>query len=371
MIVGQPAGSVGTVTGSARRGHEARRPVRVGIVPAHSLSMSSLRLLLCTLVFSFSALLPRTGFAAEPLTEAQENGFKELESEFTRLENFLNTLPPSQPRDETRRVLGVMRERAAGLRTNFDATRFDEIKWEVNFEHQQMLLWLQDPRLLPLPADGSARPVNELTPVEKSSGWELLFDGRSLQGWRGYRAKAGPVTNWQVKDGALVPAGKAATGVDLVTERRFSNFELMWEWRSAPGSNGGVKYLVSEDRPSAPGHEYQILDDAGEPNRERRTELQHTGAFYDVLAAATGKALRPVGKWNQSRILVSGQRVEHWLNGVKVLTYELGSPAVKEGIARSKFKAEPGFGQKVTGPILLTYHPTETAYRSIKIRELK
>jgi hypothetical protein len=333
--------------------------------------MSTLRFLLCTVLFSFSALLPVAGFAAEPLIEAQENGFKELEIEFKRLEDFLNTLPPSQPRDETRRVLGVMRTRAEGLRTNFDATRFDEIKWEVNFEHQQMLLWLQEPRLLPLPADGSVLPVNELTPVEKSSGWELLFDGRSLQGWRGYRTKGGAPANWQVRDGALVPQGKAATGADLVTERRFANFELMWEWRLAPGANGGVKYLVSEDRPAAPGHEYQILDDAGEPNRERRTEAQRTGAFYDVLPAATAKALRPVGKWNESRLLVSGNHVEHWLNGVKILSYELGSPAVKEGIARSKFKAEARFGQKVTGPILLTYHGSEVAYRSIKIRELK
>ncbi len=332
--------------------------------------MSSLRLLICTAILLLGALLPGVGLAAEPLTEAQETGFKELESEFTRLDKFLSTLPPSQPRDETRRVLENMRGRAAGLRTSFDPTRFDEIKWEVNFEHQQMLLWLQEPRLLPLPVDGSVRPVNELTPLEKSSGWELLFDGRSLQGWRGYRRGAA-ATNWQVKDGAIVPLGKAATGVDLVTERRFTNFELMWEWRSAPGSNGGVKYFVSEDRPSAPGHEYQILDDAGEPNRDRRTLTQKTGAFYDVVAAATEKAARPIGKWNQSRILVAGNRVEHWLNGVKILTYEPGSPAVKEGIARSKFKSEAGFGQKVTGPILFTYHPTETAYRSIKIRELK
>ena len=145
--------------------------------------MSSLRLLICTAILLLGALLPGVGLAAEPLTEAQETGFKELESEFTRLDKFLSTLPPSQPRDETRRVLENMRGRAAGLRTSFDPTRFDEIKWEVNFEHQQMLLWLQEPRLLPLPVDGSVRPVNELTPLEKSSGWELLFDGRSLQGW--------------------------------------------------------------------------------------------------------------------------------------------------------------------------------------------
>lgn len=337
--------------------------------------MSSLRLLVVTFTLSLSALVPVSGYAAEaapePLTEVQENGFKELDREFTRLETFLNTLPPSQPRDETRRVLDGMRTRAAGLRTNFDPTRFDEIRWEVNFEHQQMLLWLQEPRLLPLSVDGAVRPVNELTPMEKSSDWELLFDGRSLQGWRGYRAK-GAVANWRVQDGALRPAGTAATGFDLITERKFSNFELMWEWQSAPGSNGGVKYFVTEDRPSAPGHEYQILDHAGEPNRARRTEAQRTGAFYDVIAAsAADKAMRPIGKWNQSRLLVAGNRVEHWLNGVKILSYELDSPAVKEALARSKFKTEPAFGKKVTGHILLTYHPTETAYRSIKVRELR
>lgn len=308
---------------------------------------------------------------AEPLTEAQIAAFKEVENDFARLAAFLDTLPPSQPRDETRRVLNVMKARAEGLKTNFDPTRFDEIRWEVNFEHQQMLLWLQEPRLVPLPPDGGAVLVNVLTNQEKASGWELLFDGQSFAGWRGYKAKGVPAMGWEIKDGMIKTAGKAETGVDLITERKFTNFEVLWEWRTTPGGNGGLKYLVTEDRPSAPGHEYQILDDSGDPWRAWRGDVHRTAAFYDVVPPATDKPMRPIGKWNQSRVVVSGNRVEHWLNGANVLSYEIGSPIVQKGTKRSKFSAEPGFGRKISGHLLLTYHASETCYRNIKIRELK
>jgi hypothetical protein len=96
-----------------------------------------------------------------------------------------------------------------------------------------------------------------------------------------------------------------------------------------------------------------------------------TAAFYDVLPAAANKPIRPAGEWNTSRIVVRGTQVEHWLNGTKVLTYQLGSEAVKEGIAKSKFKGHPGFGDKITGPIMLTYHQDECWYRNVKIRELR
>src|SRR6185436_5959942 len=117
------------------------------------------------------------------------------------------------------------------------------------------------------------------------------------------------------------------------------------------------KYLVTEERPQSPGHEYQMIDDAGYPGTLGQNH--HTADFYDVLASAADKPIRPAGEWNTSRIVVRGARVEHWLNGANVLTYDLGSAAVKAGIEKSKFKGHAGFGDKITGHIMLTYHQDE------------
>jgi hypothetical protein len=343
--------------------------------------MPSIRPLTISLAFGLALLAghaqtPAQPAADEPLSEAQATQFKELDADFDRLQKFLSSLPDSQPRNETQRVLDFMKKRADEMRSarTFDQGRFDEIRFETNFEYQQMQLWLLEPRVKPLPRDGSVgplRPLNGLTPQEKASGWELLFDGRSFAGWRGYKLKGPPPAGWEIKDGLLRTSGGAATGVDLITERKFANFELMWEWRLAPGANSGIKYFVTEDRPNAPGHEYQLLDDTGDPSRDRRTPAQRTGAFYDVLEPAVDKPLKAAGQWNQSRLVVKGSRVEHWLNGRNVLTYEVGGPAVKAGIAKSKFKDERAFGQKVEGHLLITYHASEASFRNLKVRELK
>jgi 3-keto-disaccharide hydrolase len=207
---------------------------------------------------------------------------------------------------------------------------------------------------------------NTLTAAETAAGWQLLFDGRSLDGWRGYRRDTLPDAGWEVKDGTLRTVAKVK-GADIITRKSFTDFELSWEWRVAPGGNNGVKYLVIEDRPQSPGHEYQMIDDKGYPGKLKAEQL--TAAFYDVLPAAADKPIRLAGEWNASRIVVRGTRVEHWLNGTKVLAYELGSQAVKEGIAKSKFKGHPGFGEKITGHIMLTYHQDECWYRNLKTRE--
>ena len=209
---------------------------------------------------------------------------------------------------------------------------------------------------------------NTLTAAETSAGWQLLFDGRSLDGWRGYRKSALPDAGWEIKDGNLRTVAKVK-GADIITTKSFTDFELSWEWRVAPRGNNGLKYFVTEDRPQSPGHEYQMIDDAGYPGKLGPGHL--TADFYDVLPAAADKPIRPAGEWNSSRIVVRGARVEHWLNGKNVLTYDLGSAAVKAGIEKSKFKGHPGFGEKITGPIMLTYHQDECWYRSVKIREIK
>jgi hypothetical protein len=215
-------------------------------------------------------------------------------------------------------------------------------------------------------AVASGPAPNTLTAAEKAAGWQLLFDGRTLDAWRGYRRETQPDAGWEIKDGTVRTVAKVK-GTDLITRKTFNDFEFVWEWRVAPGGNNGVKYFVTEERPQSPGHEYQMIDDAGYPGKLSPGHL--TADFYDVLPAAADKPIRPGGEWNSSRIVVRGAHVEHWLNGKNVLTYELGSAAVKAGIEKSKFKGHPGFGEKVAGHIMLTYHQDECWFRNLKIRE--
>jgi hypothetical protein len=210
--------------------------------------------------------------------------------------------------------------------------------------------------------------ANTLTAAEKAAGWQLLFDGQTLDAWRGYRREALPDAGWEIKDGTVRTVAKVK-GTELITRKKFNDFEFAWEWRVAPGGNNGVKYFVTEDRPQSPGHEYQMIDDTG---YGAKLGLGHrTADFYEVVPAAADKPLRPAGEWNASRIVVRGSRVEHWLNGKNVLTYDLGSAAVKEGIEKSKFKGHPGFGEKIAGHIMLTYHQDECWFRNLKVRETR
>jgi hypothetical protein len=208
-----------------------------------------------------------------------------------------------------------------------------------------------------------------LVPDKQTEGWTQLFDGASLKGWRPYGKPAGtPVGDgWKVDEGLLhkLPGVK---GGDIISEKQYTDFELAWEWRLAKGANNGVKYLVTEARPGAPGYEYQMIDDTSDRWKGLHDKAK-TASFYEVLPPAADKPLKPAGEWNSSRILVRGNHVEHWLNGKNVLAYELGSEAVKAGVADSKFKKYPDFGAKLTGHIMLTDHTDEAWYRTVKIRE--
>lgn len=216
----------------------------------------------------------------------------------------------------------------------------------------------------------SSSPPNQLSLEEQKAGWRLLFDGKTTQGWRGFRKTDFPAERWVVHEGCLektaTGTGDSHGGGDIVTKDTFADFDLRFEWRIAPGGNSGVKYFVTEERADPIAHEYQVLDDERHPDAKVGPHRQ-TAAFYDVLPPTRDKPLRPAGDWNQSRILVQGNHVEHWLNGRKVLEYELGSPAVKEAIARSKFKEVAGFGTRIKGHILLQDHGDEVCYRSLKI----
>ena len=217
-------------------------------------------------------------------------------------------------------------------------------------------------------APASAPPA--LTAEEKAAGWRLLFDGHSLAGWRRYgqpaTAAIGP--GWKAADGLLQKVAGIKSG-DIITAQTFDNFELSWEWRIEKEGNNGVKYFVTEKRPGAPGHEYQMIDDDA-PKWAKLHAESKTASFYEVLPPAADRPLNPPGQWNRSHIVVRGSVVEHWLNDRKVLTYELGSAAVRAGIAKSKFAKYPDFGEKIRGHIMLTDHGDAAWFRAIKIREL-
>jgi len=218
----------------------------------------------------------------------------------------------------------------------------------------------------------AAQAPNQLSAAEQKAGWALLFNGTSLDGWRAYKRPDVSGTRWVVKDGLLCldPGDKTDTrgARDIVFSKPYSQFELTWDWRISSGGNSGVKYFVQEDRESAIGHEYQLIDDAKHPDAKIGPHRQ-TAALYDVFPAAN-RPTKPVGEWNTSRVVVRGNEVEHWLNGTKVLTYTLDSPALREAIAKSKFKDVDRFGKPQEGLILLQDHGDAVCYRNLKVRPL-
>jgi hypothetical protein len=213
-------------------------------------------------------------------------------------------------------------------------------------------------------AQGEAS-VSVVTPEERAAGWRALLDGKTTAGWRGYKKPEMP-SGWQVVDGALTRVGE---GGDIITNDQFGNFELALEWKVAPGGNSGIFYRVTEDGRATyeTGPEMQVLDDAR--HVDGRSRLTSAGSLYGIYAAPAG-VVKPAGEWNAVRIVVNGNHVEHWLNGVKVVDYELGSPDWEKLVAGSKFKEWPGYGRAKRGHIALQDHGDWVAYRNIKIKAL-
>ena len=211
-----------------------------------------------------------------------------------------------------------------------------------------------------------AEDINTITPAEKKTGWQSLFDGKDInKQWRNIGKDNVTGKGWVVRDGVLIKQQGVPAG-NLITRRTWTNYEFAWEWKLGRKGNNGIKYMVLEKR-GAIGHEYQMIDD----RFWEKSQLSLTGTFYAVLPRDV-KLAEPVriDKWNQSRIKVDGTKVEHWLNGEKILSYTLGSERVLTGVAKSKFKRFPGFGKKVTGHILITDHKDECWFRNLKIRVL-
>jgi hypothetical protein len=227
---------------------------------------------------------------------------------------------------------------------------------------------------------------NRLTDAERAAGWRLLFDGATLRGWRGLGRDTVPTAHWTIEGGTIkkIPSGQVPVqadgqpvgGGDLMTEATFGDFELSWEWKVSPGGNSGIKYNVSEQisagiqpRNAAKGFEYQIIDDDRHP--DGRLVKHKTGDLYDLISSNDRKRVRPVGEWNQSRIVFRGDHGEHWLNGEKVVEYDLGTPAMHAALAASKYKDWSWFGERRRGHVVLQDHNDAVWFRSIKIRELR
>ena len=226
---------------------------------------------------------------------------------------------------------------------------------------------------------------NRLSAAERDAGWTLLFDGRTFDGWRGLGYAGVPSKHWIVENGTIrkiasgsVPVqadGQPSEGGDLMSVRMWRDFELAWDWKISEGGNSGVKYNVSEDLSTAmapphaaKGFEYQMLDDAR--HSDGKLAIHRTAALYDLIPAPDDKPVRRVGEWNHSVIVLSGNHGEHWLNGRKVIEYELGSPAMTEALARSKYAPMRWFAERRAGHIVLQDHGDEVFFRDLKIREL-
>lgn len=206
---------------------------------------------------------------------------------------------------------------------------------------------------------------NTLTPAERAAGWRLLFDGKTLDGWRAFESTA-PPPGWKAIDGALA---LDAAGGDILTVEEFDSFELRLQWKISAGGNSGIFFHVDLDGEHvwSTGPELQVLDNAG--HADGKAPQTSSGSNY-ALHPPARDVTRPVGQWNDVRLVVKGAHVEHWVNDVKLLEYELWSPDWEARVKASKFGTIPGYGRAKTGRIALQDHGDPVWYRNIKIRPM-
>jgi hypothetical protein len=262
---------------------------------------------------------------------------------------------------------------------------------------------IQTNNLVPSPMSGIHvvnNIPNHLSPQERAQGWELLFDGKTTQGWRGAHKDQFPTKGWKVENGELIVLSSGGEesqgGGDIVTMEEYDMFEFSLEFMITEGANSGIKYFITEEylkenpgRGSAIGLEYQILDDKKHPDATKGAGGNRTvSSLYDLIPAHGSKSVNPPGEWNKARIVVKGVKnadwpnnrqageafkgahVEHWLNNRLVLQYERGNQMFEALVERSKYKDWEGFGNWQSGHILLQEHGDEVHFRSIKVRKL-
>ena len=223
--------------------------------------------------------------------------------------------------------------------------------------------------------------LNRLTAKEKQQGWRLLFDGKTSSGWVGAGQKTFPAkpNGWIIQDGMLTVQGsgkgEASSAGDIVTTEEFGAFDLVFDFRLTTGANSGLKYFVTvpKEKGAAIGLEYQLLDDAVHPDAKMGRDGNRTlASLYDLITGQKPAAsVHPIGEWNRGRIVVyPDNRVEHYLNGFKVLEYVRKSPGYRNLVKLSKYKDYPNFGEANKGPLLLQDHGHTVNFRNMKIRML-
>jgi hypothetical protein len=211
--------------------------------------------------------------------------------------------------------------------------------------------------------------------AQKAEKWTYLFDGKSAAPLRGYMMDSFPTQAWKIEDGALV-AQTGVPNIDLVTKENYKNFELVLDWKVSEAGNSGVFYHVQEEsrHESNNGNspnwldnfEMQLLDDI---NFNDKAPIRSAGSLYDLIAPVN-KHLNQVGEYNQSRLIVKDNHVEHWLNGAKVVEYQIGSKELNSLISNSKFKDNPKFAKTTEGRIMLQHHGQKVWLKNIKVRRL-
>jgi len=222
--------------------------------------------------------------------------------------------------------------------------------------------------------------INKLTKNELDSGWEMLWDGETTKGWRGAKLEAFPEQGWEIKNRELIVlasgGGESEAGGDIVTLKKYSDFELMVDFKLTPGANSGIKYYVdtniNKGAGSSIGLEYQILDDELHPDAKlgNHAGSRTLASLYDLIQADIEKPTKPIGEWNRAHIVSKNNQVTHYLNGAKVLEYERMTPEFRTLVSESKYVVWPNFGELKEGQILLQDHGDLVHFKNIKIKEL-
>jgi len=222
--------------------------------------------------------------------------------------------------------------------------------------------------------------INKLTKNELDSGWEMLWDGETTKGWRGAKLEAFPEQGWEIKNRELIVlasgGGESEAGGDIVTLKKYSDFEFMVDFKLSPGANSGIKYYVdtniNKGAGSSIGLEYQILDDELHPDAKlgNHAGSRTLASLYDLIQADIEKPTKPIGEWNRAHIVSKNNQVTHYLNGAKVLEYERMTPEFRTLVSESKYVVWPNFGELKEGQILLQDHGDLVHFKNIKIKEL-
>jgi len=239
-----------------------------------------------------------------------------------------------------------------------------------------------DPDQYKSPEDNAVEQFNQIANTisdrEAEDGWELLWNGKDTEGWRGAKMDNFPEKGWVIEEGILKvlkgSGGESTNGGDIVTTRPYKNFMLKVDFKITEGANSGIKYFVdtnlNKGEGSAIGCEFQILDDKKHPDAKLGIAGNRTlGSLYDLIAAPDNKPYRS-GFFNTAMVVVEGNHVEHWLNGVKIVEYERNTEGWNELVQTSKYKDWPNFGNAEEGLLLLQDHGDEVWFQNIKIKEL-